>query len=125
MAIITHTIVVKGELTDLNDFIKIERSNRYKGAQVKRENTEYVMWQTKGLPKVTKYPLHVHIHWHTRNERIDPDNVAFAKKFILDGLVENGIIKDDSRKFITGFSDEFSVDKDKPRIVIQLTSNSR
>lgn len=122
---VVYTIVIKGELTDLNKFIETERKNRYEGARMKKENTEYVMWKTKGLEKINHYPLHVHITWTTRNLKIDPDNVAFAKKFILDGLKNNGIIKDDSRKFISGFSDSFEVDQTDPRIKIQLTFNGK
>lgn len=119
----SYKIVVKGELTDLNKFITAERRNRYDGARVKKENTDFVIWQTKGLEKITHYPLHVHIVWYTKNERIDPDNIAFAKKFILDALVKNGVIRDDSRKYIKGFSDDFGV-SDNPRIEISLTHRS-
>lgn len=122
---VEYTIVIKGELTDLNKFIEAERRNRYVGARLKRENTDYVMWQTKGLQPIKHYPLHVHITWYTRNTRVDPDNTAFAKKYILDALVENGILKDDSRKMISGFSDEFEVDQEKPRIEIRLTHKRR
>lgn len=122
---VVYTIVIKGQLTDLNTFIETERKNRYEGARMKKENTEYVMWQTKGLEKINHYPLHIHITWYTRNLKIDPDNIAFAKKFILDGLVKNGIIKDDSRKFISGFSDAYEVDSINPRIKVQLTFNGK
>lgn len=119
--ILEYTITIKGELTDLNKFIDIERKNRYEGARLKKENTEFVMWQTKGLEKMAHYPVHVHITWITKNTKIDPDNTAFAKKFILDALVNNEIIKDDSRKYIKGFADEYEVDADNPRMVVRLT----
>lgn len=122
---VVYTIVIKGELTNLNDFITTERRNRFEGARLKKDNTENVMWQTKGLEPITHYPLHVHITWITRNVRVDPDNTAFAKKFIMDGLVENGIIKDDSRKYISGYSDEYDVDATNPRMVVRLTSRRK
>ncbi len=117
---ITYKIIIKGELTDLNTFIEAERRNRYLGAKLKKENTEYVMWQTKGLEPIRHYPLHIHMTWFTKNEAKDPDNVAFAKKYILDGLVKSGILTDDGRKQIKGFSDDFEVDKN-PRIEVVLT----
>lgn len=117
-------IIIKGELTDLNKYIREERRNRFAGAKLKKDNTEYVMWKTKGLPKVTFYPLHVHIDWYTKNEMVDPDNIAFAKKYVLDGLVENGIIPDDSRKIIHSLSDAFYVDV-QPRLVITLTPSEK
>lgn len=35
-----------------------------------------------------------------KNFRRDPDNISAAAKFVMDGLVEGGIIQDDSLKFI-------------------------
>jgi len=58
--------------------------------------------------------------WHEPNRRRDADNVAFAKKFILDALVGLGVLPDDSRKYVTGFADEFHVDRQRPRIVVTI-----
>ncbi len=119
-----YVIIIEGELTDLNKFIETERRNRYDGARMKKENTEYVQWKTKGIPPINSYPLHVHMVWYTKDEKIDPDNTAFAKKFILDALVKNKILRNDSRKHITGFSDDFEVDRKRPRVVVSLTSST-
>lgn len=120
-----ESIIIKGELPDLNDFINTQRKNRYNGAELKKNATENVMWQTKGISEIQKYPLHIHIQWITKDERKDPDNISFAKKFILDGLVRNKILKNDNRKCILSFSDEFGVDKDNPRIIIKLTCKDK
>jgi len=50
----------------------------------------------------------IHFTWHEPDVRRDPDNVAAAKKFILDALVDEGIIKGDSRKYVMGFTDRWS-----------------
>jgi hypothetical protein len=115
-------ITLQGELTDLNTYINAERRNRFIGAKIKKENTEDVMWQTKGKKCVDKYPVRIHIDWYTPTIRKDPDNTAFAKKFILDGLVENGILEGDTRKHIKGFSDDFHLDKENPRIELFIES---
>lgn len=39
-----------------------------------------------------------------------PDNVAFAKKFILDGLQLAGVLENDNRKFIGTMADEIITD---------------
>lgn len=117
---IFYKITIKGKLDDLNTYISAERSHRQKGAEMKRINTEIVEWQTKNLEPIKHYPLHMHILWFTKDERIDADNIAFAKKYILDGLVRSGVIKDDNRKHIKSFSDEFAVDKNE-RAEITLT----
>jgi hypothetical protein len=38
--------------------------------------------------------------WKIRNWQRDPDNTAASAKFICDGLVQSGIIRDDSLKII-------------------------
>lgn len=48
------------------------------------------------------------------------DNIAFAKKFILDALVKKGVLKDDGWKWVKGFTDEFFVDKKNPRVEVEM-----
>lgn len=57
------------------------------------------------------------------NMKRDPDNLrGVATKYVLDGLVKAGIIPDDSPKYIHSFEDVFVLDRDNPRIVIDLES---
>ena len=37
------------------------------------------------------------------------DNRAFAKKFILDGMVKSGLIENDNWSHVTGFTDRFAL----------------
>ena len=53
----------------------------------------------------------VRFEWHERTKRRDADNIASAKKFILDALVEMGVLPDDSRKYVKGFYDVIIDDK--------------
>lgn len=71
-------------------------------------------------PKVTTYPIYIHFHWFAKNRKKDPDNISSAKKFILDGLQEAGIIENDGWNQIAGFSDDFTVDKKNPRVVVEI-----
>lgn len=50
--------------------------------------------------------------WHERTKKRDADNIASAKKFILDALVKMRVLEDDSRKFVKGFSDVIVDDKE-------------
>lgn len=110
-------LIIKGELTDLNTYINAERANRFFGASIKKKNTELVEQEImiQRLKPITE-PVDIHITWYVKNSRKDPDNVAFAKKFILDGLVKMGVLKNDTMKEIKSFQDTFIVDKDNPRI---------
>lgn len=49
--------------------------------------------------------------WHERTKKRDADNIASTKKFILDALVKNGVLEDDSRKYVKGFYDVIVDDK--------------
>ncbi|WP_302419996.1 hypothetical protein [uncultured Megasphaera sp.] len=58
--------------------------------------------------------------WIEPNRRRDKDNVAFAKKFILDSLQEVGIIKNDGWDEIISFRDEFYIDRNNPRVEVYI-----
>lgn len=113
------TLTIIGELTDLNAYINAERSNRHAGAKIKKHDTELCLWQMKGKFKPILKPVVVVCTWYTKDERKDPDNVAFSKKFLLDAIVKAGILKNDGRKQIKGFEDKFEVDKNE-RVEVEL-----
>ena len=75
------------------------------------------------VPKVTE-PVWVQSVYYSKNRRADPDGIRIAAKYVLDGLVEAKILPDDSQKWIIGFVDRFDVDKDDPRIEINLMPES-
>ena len=53
-----------------------------------------------------------------------PDNLrGVATKYCLDGLVKAGITPDDSPKYIHSLEDAFILDRDNPRIVIDLETS--
>lgn len=113
-------IILKGELTDLNAYIKALNSHYIVGNRVKKHETERVCYAAKGIKPITNYPVRVSVTWFSKNERKDIDNVAFAKKFILDGLVMAKVLENDSRKFVRSLADDFEVDKDNPRVEIEI-----
>ena len=92
----------------LNDYIKIERTNKYAGAKVKKQYTNTTMYLSMNKGKI-KTPCRLKFTWYVKNKRTDPDNTAFAKKFVLDGLVKAGVLPDDTFKHIKGFIDDFKV----------------
>ncbi|MBN2561647.1 MAG: hypothetical protein JXQ75_12030, partial [Phycisphaerae bacterium] len=90
---------IPGELVDLNTYIRLERSNKYAAAKAKRGETETcmvcalerrMMLDGIGLP-----PYAVTCIWFRSLRKKDPDNIAFAIKFILDGLVAAGVLEND------------------------------
>lgn len=84
-------MVIEGRFPSLNDYVDAERANRHVGAKMKRRETARAEAAAiaQGLPRFAG-PVAVRFLWVEPNRRRDLDNVAFAKKFVLDGLVAAG-----------------------------------
>lgn len=119
-----NRIVIQGELMDLNNFIDKQRANRFGGANAKKKETDkcaiYIKRAMNQGLRVDKLPVHLNISWYMKNKRKDKDNIAFAKKFILDGMIQARLIRNDGWKEISGFTDEFHVDKNNPRVEVTI-----
>lgn len=115
-------LVVEGRFPGLNEFIAATNSNRYGGAAMKKKQTERVEDAAilARLPHING-KVDIHFHWVEPNALRDLDNIRFAAKFILDGLVKAKVLTDDSRRYVGGLSDSFAVDKEHPRVEITLT----
>ena len=120
-------LVIRGTLPDLNDHIKALSANRYKGGRLKRNTDEAIMWQLRGqLRGVTlDPPVTMHYLWVEPNMKRDLDNIAFARKYIQDALVKLGALANDGWSYISGFSDDFSVDSKYTRIEITIEEVAR
>lgn len=112
-------LTIPGKMPSLNDYIAAMNRNRYAGNAMKHEQTDRVcgLALAEQMPHF-EGPVRIRFTWYERNRRGDIDNVSFAQKFILDGLVKAGVIKDDSQRYVTGLEHEFRHDKDDPRIEI-------
>ena len=112
-----NEFVIKAKLPSLNDFIKANRSNAYKGNKFKQD-VEMIIgaYIRKALTNKTlqrpKGAVVVCFEWHEKTKKRDADNIASAKKFILDALQKNGVLKNDSRKYVVGFHDTIIDDKE-------------
>ena len=104
-----QTLIIKEALPSLNEYIQVERSNRFAAAKLKKEATELVAWSAKSLAKITE-PAHYHFHWFVKDKRKDPDNIAFACKFIFDGLQLVGKLKNDSFIWVLSIHHDFDID---------------
>jgi Holliday junction resolvase RusA-like endonuclease len=113
-------LTIKGRLPGLNEYVQAERSNRYMGSKMKKEYTELVAWECKRQKLKKCKPVEIIFTWYEANKKRDKDNIAFAKKFILDGLVQAGVLDSDGWKGYGDFDDRFEVDKKEPRVEIEL-----
>ena len=53
---------------------------------------------------VTKYPVTCHYHFKFTGRTMDLTNFTYMVKLIEDALVKKGVLKDDSQKYVAGFS---------------------
>ena len=89
----------------LNEYTNACRKNAFAGANMKKTVQRDIGYFINTLPSF-KSPVTIDFTWIEGNRRRDPDNISFAKKFILDSLVECGKLKDDNRKVVTAFKDK-------------------
>jgi len=120
----THTLTIPGQLPGLNEYIAAERANRYKAAAMKRDAEQLIGLCARSQLRSIRFtnPVTIHYAWYEPNRRRDKDNIAFARKFIQDALVNAGVLQGDGWRHINGFSDTFKVDQRNPRIEIIITT---
>lgn len=112
---------INKRLMGLNEYTKANRTNKYVGSQAKKDEQRYIEWciiEQLGNLRIDK-PVKGKFTWVEENKRRDLDNICFAKKFILDALVEMKVLKDDNRKIVTSFVDEFKY-ADKSKVIVEL-----
>jgi len=101
-------ITIDYKFTSLNDYIAAERTNRYIAADIKKRETEIARLSAIGKDTRTLfYPVEISCLWFRKDQRTDPDNIAFGIKFILDGFVKANLLKGDNWKFIKGIGHSF------------------
>ena len=111
-------VEIPEKLPGCNEYTKACRANKEYAAKLKRDTEQLIGYYIITLPKFTK-PVKIHFHWIEGTKKRDLDNVCFAKKFILDSLVDIGILKDDNRKIVTGFEDRFEY-ANKSKVIVEL-----
>lgn len=81
-----------------NEYINVERANKYHANNIKQEEKRLVGWATKNNPYNGEYPIEIVFKPHFKDKRQDLDN--YRMKGILDGLVAFGVIKNDNLKHV-------------------------
>lgn len=111
---------IPGTLPGLNEYVKANRTHVRTGSQMSK-GAHYLckvgMMRLSGQRISRGYFL---FKWYESNKRRDKDNIAFAKKFILDALQEMDILSNDGWNEILGFEDTFAVDKHNPRVEVYM-----
>lgn len=121
--IVQYTLIIKGKLDNINDYITACRTSPYKGAKLKNRNENMVLqavYEQLGRLRI-RNPVYMRYRWYEPDRRRDLDNVSsFGRKVIQDALVQAGVLKNDGWNEIVGFSDEFYISKSHPRIEVVI-----
>ena len=103
-----QVFTIDSKLDGLNEYTAECRGNKFGGGKCKKKNEQLVLAairKAKLVPVKDRYSIN--FVWYEGTQRRDKDNVAFAKKFILDALQQAKITKGDSNRYLDGFTDSF------------------
>ena len=119
-----YKLTIPGILPGLNEYIDAERAvkGKYKAAAMKKQAQNVIGYMVKTQLRGVRFtrPVVIHYLWIEPSRRRDKDNVAFAKKFIQDALVEGGVLRNDGWAEIEHFTDDFAVDPKNPRVEVTI-----
>lgn len=109
---------IKGRFCSLNEFY---RMHYQKQGKVKRDSDAVVTWSAKQA-RIRPFdkPVEINCVWVEENRKRDLDNIMFGIKFVLDGLVKAGVLKDDSPRYVKRITHEVAYDSDNPRIEVWI-----
>jgi Holliday junction resolvase RusA-like endonuclease len=97
---------IPGPLPGRNEAEKAARTNRYQAAKLKFDWTLQCQCAMGGTGK--KFDrVNVELIWVEANRRRDPDNIMGGIKYVLDGIVKAGILKNDGWAQIASIENKF------------------
>lgn len=128
----SNIVEIPMRLPSLNEYINACKTQGYrsyyknkhwnKGNQMKQQIQKDIEPYLKKLG-VFNNGIRVNFTWIEPDKKRDLDNICFAKKFILDAMVNGGVIPDDNSRYVTGFMDNFGYDKKNPRVIVEVIEN--
>ena len=92
-------VVIPLKLSNWNEIINQNRTNKYIGASHKKQEMKDISWFVRQIPPIKKYPIELIFTWHVKNQGKDLDNMSI--KSILDCMQNLGILENDNIKHIS------------------------
>ena len=111
-------LVIEGELPGLNEIIAFAKEHWARYAGEKHIRTEQIAWLAKEQICGKYSRVDLIFNWYCKDKRRDKDNIIAGQKFIIDGLVQAGVIENDGWKQIGNIFHFFEVDSENPRVEI-------
>lgn len=112
-------IFIDYDFKNWNEYIRIERGNKYHANAVKQAEKDYIKDTVKQKYK-GKYPVTLTIRPRFKDKRRDLDN--FRLKGLIDGLVAAKVIANDNLKCIDKINIE-AVFSDEVGVEIEITES--
>lgn len=113
-----QTFEIPGALPNMNKIIAASKKHHMQYSNMKKDFTALVQIHAMNLEKVESADFE--IVWYCIDKRQDKDNIMAGQKFIFDGLVKAGVLKNDGWKQIGDVSHRFVIDKENPRIQVNI-----
>ena len=110
-------LIIDYKLSNWNETININRTNRYAAASKKKKEMEIVKMLLIGEPKITKYPIELNCTWYVKNIGSDLDNKSL--KSVLDAMQEVGMLENDNINHIPIINHK-AVKSDKDYLEIEI-----
>ncbi len=121
-----QTFTIPDRLPSLNEMIRADRGNKFAANRLKRHTQERIGWCIRQARlKAMTTPVTVSVVWVEQTRRRDLDNITAATKYVLDALVECGIIPDDGQRHVCDIRHRIAIDPDHPRVVVTLEEVGR
>lgn len=115
------------KLPSLNEYLQKARRSPHAENDMKQSIQDdlmiemYRQIQEKGYQIPFRVQVDVHFTFIEKDTKRDKDNIsATGKKFILDALVQRGVLIDDGWDYIGDYSEKFLLGK-KHKVVVKLT----
>lgn len=109
-----NRFTIPARLPSLNEVIEANRANRYTGAKLKKENETLIRYAIRAAVRrgecyPVSSPAAVLIHFQEQTHRRDIDNIYSGAKFILDAMVAEGLIRNDSQRYVRALTYSFAL----------------
>lgn len=117
-----QTLIIKGSLPGRNEAENAARTHWDVARKLKKDNTELVAWECLAQRiKPIQGQARVEVTFFEKDLKRDADNVIGGLKYILDGLVNAGVIRNDTRKLVKLYIMPVELDRQNPRIEVKLS----
>jgi Holliday junction resolvase RusA-like endonuclease len=111
---------IYGKLPTLNEYTNSNRTHWGAGSVMKAKATKAAANACMGMVIPTGKTVLLHYNWYVSTKH-DLDNIAFGQKFIQDGMVEAGVLPNDSPKYIVGFTHDFhKTEKGSDKVIVSI-----